>query len=153
MLMPAPQTRPYGVASWAGEHRFMIRCGASDLMLMSHLVGQTCHWPITRENTAWSLTHRFRRGCRGHRVQEMASSRTAIVERGPTLQVCQYPMGNRRPRHGDRERPFPRKPIPDKRPDTPPAVPRRPPPIATQQLRARRQVIAAFSPKQVKRDT
>ncbi len=52
MLMPTPQMCPYGVASWAGERRFMIRCVASDSTLMSHPVGQIRHRPTTTANTA-----------------------------------------------------------------------------------------------------
>jgi hypothetical protein len=73
--------------------------------------------------------------------------RTATVERGYTLRVCQQPTGSGRPRCGDRERPFPRKPTRDKRRDMPPAVPRRPQPAATQRIEGRRQVTAVLTPK------
>jgi hypothetical protein len=45
----------------------------------------------------------------------------------------------------DRERPCPRKPIRDKRPDTPPAAPRGPQPTATQQPGTREQRIAVLT--------
>jgi hypothetical protein len=46
----------------------------------------------------------------------------------------------------DREQPFPQKPTRDKLRDTPPAVPRRPDPAATQRIGAQRQVTAVLTP-------
>ncbi len=103
--------------------------------------------PMTTANTACSPTRRCRRRCWGHRVRELTLPRTITVGCGHTLRVCQLPTGNGRPRGGDREQPSPQKPTRDKRRDTPPAVPRRPQPAATQRIGARRQVTAVLTPK------
>jgi hypothetical protein len=123
----------------------MIRCVASGSTLMFRPVGLIRNRSLTTANTACGPTRRFRRQCLDHRVQELALPLTATVGRGHILRVCQLPVSNRRSRCGDRERSFLRKPTRGKRPDTPPAIPRRRQPTATQQLRARRQMIVVLT--------
>ncbi len=145
MLMPALQTSLYGVAPW-GKRRFMIRCVVSGSTPMFRPVRLIRNGPLTTANTACTPTRRFRRQYLDHRVQELTLSRAATVGRGHILQVCQLPTGNRRPPCGDRERSFPRKPTRGERPDTPPAIPRRPQPTAPQEPRTQRQMIVAVIP-------
>jgi hypothetical protein len=140
--MPVSQTSPYGVAPW-GRHQFMTRCVASESTLMFHPAGLTHNEPTTTANTACA---RFRRRYSGHPVQQLTLPPTPTVGRGHILRVCQQPTDNRRPPCGDRKRPFPQKPTHDNRPDTPPARPRLPPPIATLQPRAPRQMMR-YSPR------
>jgi hypothetical protein len=142
--MPAPQTSPYGVAPW-GKRRFMIRYVASESTLMFRPVGLIRKGPLTTANTACAPTRRFRQQRLDLRVQELTLSRATTVGCGHTLRVCQLPRGNRRPQCGDRERSFPRKPTRGKRPDTPPAIPRRPQPTATQQSPGAAQMIMVLT--------
>jgi hypothetical protein len=71
MLILPLQTRLYGVASWVGERRFMIRCVVSGSTLMFRQARLLRSESTTTADTVCAPTRRFRRRCSGHRGQEL----------------------------------------------------------------------------------
>lgn len=144
MLMPPPADPPLRCRLW-GRLRFITSCVVSDSMPMSRPLRLTHKVSVTRGNIACSPTRRMRRRCSGRQIQELTSPRTSTIPWGYTRRVSQQTTGNELPQCGDREQPFLRQPLRDKRRHTAPGIPRSPQPTATQQRKARRRVVAVLT--------
>jgi len=108
----------------------MSSCAVNASMPMCRPAGLTRTGSVTPENTASWPTRRFRRRAH-HQGQQLTPPWTSTSYRGEWVSHLAADTGL--PLCGDRERPFPRKPTPGKRPDMPPAARRRLQPTTTRQ--------------------